>query len=225
MAVVISDLDDFISYVNTLYNTSATPPTSGDEDYTVWTSIANIAVNTWENEEGMLWGELFTKLADAADGDKTTDGGNSYDCPTLFRFPAGGYVWIGSNTSKTPYKIIKPQDLQLYENDTGNWCYFLRDATPTLEFNPNLTIASEQTINYALYKKATALTTGASTFEMADPMFAVYFTLAELKREEGNQGELQMTSEKLNAMKTLNEMPSWLEEYNLINRTEAGFGV
>ena len=225
MAVVIEDLDDYISYLNTLYNFSSSAPSQGEEDYSVWTALANIAVNVWENVEGILWSELFTKLQDAADGDKTTDGGNSYDCPTLFRFPAGGYIWLGSNTNKTPYKIIKPQDLQLYENDKGNWCYFLRDSTPTLEFNPNLTIPSGQTINYALYKKATKLTTGSSVFEMGDPLFAVYYALAELKKEEGNSGELQMVSEKLNAMETFNEMPAWLEEYNLINRTEPGFGI
>lgn len=224
MAVITSTLADFITYLNTLYNSSSTVPVSGEEDYTVWTSLANIAVNIWENEEGILWNELFVKLADAPDGDKTTDGGNSYDCPTLFRFPAGGYVWLGDNTNKTAYKIIKQQDLQLYENNMDNWCYFLMDGSPTLEFNPNLTIDSDLTINYAYYKKATKLTTSTDTFEMSDPMFAVYFVLAELKKEEGNSSELGIASQKLEAMKTLNEMPSWLEEYSLTNKTEGGFG-
>ncbi|MCL5070189.1 MAG: hypothetical protein M1308_04745 [Actinobacteria bacterium] len=225
MSLITSTLADFITYLNTLYNSSSTAPVSGDEDYTVWTSLANIAVNIWENEEGMLWNELFVKLADAPNGTKTTTIGNySYTVPTLFRFPAGGYVWLGDNTNKTAYKIIKAQDLQLYENDSGNWCYFLMDGTPTLEFNPNLTFSKAQTINYAYYKKATKLTTGTDSFEMSDPMFAVYFILAELKKEEGNTAELQIASQKLNAMKTLNEMPSWLEEYSLTNKTEGGFG-
>ena len=59
---------------------------------------------------------------------------------------------------------------------------------------------------------------------MNDPMFAVYLTLAELKKEEGNSGELQIASQKLQSMETLNEMPAWLEEYNLTNKTESGFG-
>lgn len=225
MAIILTDLDDFVDYVNTLYNSSSTPPASGEEDYTVWTSLANIAVSIWENEEGMLWNELFVKLADAATGDKTTAVGDlSYVVPTDFRFPASGYVWLGSNTNKTAYKIIKAEELQLHENDLGNWCYFLLDGSPTLEFNPNLTFTSAQTISYSYYKKATKLTTGASTFEMSDPMFAVYFALAELKKEEGNAQELQTASQKLDSMKTLNIMPSWYQADQLVNKTDIGFG-
>lgn len=226
MAKVITDLDDFVSYLNTLYNFSSTAPTEGDEDYTVWTALANTAVNIWEYENGMLWEELFVPLADAADGDKTTAAGDtSYTCPTDFRFPASGYVWLGSNTSKTPYKVIKAQEKQLYENNMEHWCYFLRDGSPTLEFNPNLTMLGSQTINYAYYKNATKLTTGTDTFDMADPFFAVYFALSELKKEEGNSAELTIATQKLNAMKDVNEMPAWLQEYNLINRTEPGFNT
>lgn len=224
MAKITTTLTDAVSYLNFFYNASSTPPSAGEEDFLVWMGLFNISVNLWENEEGMLWEELFTKLASAADGDKTTDGGTSYDCPTRFRFHAGGYVWLGSGTSKTPYKIIKPQDLHLWENNKGNWCYFLRDASPTLEFNPNLTIASGQTINYALYQSATKLTSGSDVFEMSDPMFAVYFALSELKKEEGNASEVSFMAQKLNAMKTKNQMPSWLEEYSLTDPSADGFG-
>ena len=94
IAQITSTLTDFITYLNTLYNGSSSAPASGDEDYTVWTSLANIAINTWEHDEGMLWNELFVKLADAPDGDKTTSASDySYAVPTLFRFPASGYVW------------------------------------------------------------------------------------------------------------------------------------
>lgn len=225
MAKIIEDLDGFISAVNTLYNFSSSAPSSGDEDYIVWTALANVAENTWEHDDGMLWGQLFVKVQDAPDGDKTTDGGTSYDCPTLFRFPASGYVWLGTGTNKTPYKVIKPQEAQLREIDSEHWCYFLNDATPTLEFNPNLTIASGLTINYNYYKFATKLTTGTSKFEMADPMYAVYYALSELKKEEGNAGELNMASEKLKAMEDSNEMPAWYQADQLIDKQTAGFGV
>lgn len=225
MAKIIEDLDDFISYVNTLYNTSSTAPTSGEEDYIVWTALANIAVSVWENEDGILWSELFVKLADAATGDKTTSAGDfSYSVPTDFKFPASGIVWVGSGTNKTAYKVIKQHDVQLRETDRENWCYFLLDGSPTLEFNPNLTIGGGETISYNYYKNATKLTTGTSTFEMSDPMFAVYMTLAELKKEEGNSGELAMASQKLEAMKTKNIMPTWNEEDSFLNNAEVGFG-
>jgi len=198
MAVIISTLDDFITYLNTLYETDSDAPSSGDDDYTTWTSLANIAVNLWEAEEGVLWRELFVKLTDAPDGTKTTSASvTSYSCPTLFSFPASGYVWLGSGTNKTKYKIIDQKDIQLYENDLGYWCYFLMDGSPTLEFNPNLTITGSLTINYNYYKKATKLTTGASTFEMSDPLFAVYYALSELRREEGDTSASSIATQKL----------------------------
>jgi len=225
MAVVISTLNDFIQLLNTLYNSSSTEPTSGEEDYTVWTDLANIAISIWENEEGLLWNELFVKLADAATGDKTTSANDySYVVPTDFRAPASGYVWIGSSTSKVAFKVLKQNELQLHENDTENWCYFLMDGSPTLEFNPNITMTGGYTISYTYYKNASKLTTGTSTFEMSDPMFAVYFALAELKKEEGNAYEVQIMQQKLEAMKTRNIQPAWYQEDSLVNKTEAGFG-
>ena len=55
MAKVISTLSDAITYINSLYDLDATAPTAGDEDYTVWTSLVNAAINLWETEEGVLW--------------------------------------------------------------------------------------------------------------------------------------------------------------------------
>lgn len=226
MAKVIEDLDDAISFINSLYEADSDAPSSGEEDYTVWTALINIGVDIWENEEGIFWRELFVKLADAADGDKTTSAGdNSYSVPTNFRFPASGYVWLGSGTNKTPYRIIKQHELQLYENDSGNWCYFLMDTTPTLEFNPNLTIEGSKTISYNYYKTATKLTTGSSTFEMSDPMFCVFYALSELKKEEGDTSALSVATQKLEAMKTRNTSPAWFQDDTLIDQTLGGFGV
>lgn len=224
MAKILTDLDDAISYLNSLYESDSTPPTSGEEDYSVWTALFNIAVNLWENEEGILWKQLFTKLSAAPDGDKTTDGGTSYDCPALFQFPSSGYVWLGSGTNKTAYKVIRQEDVQLYENNSDNWCYFLMDTSPTLEFNPNLTIDSGLTISYSYYKYATLLTTGTDTFEMADPMFAVYYALSELKKEEGDTSALSIAQQKLEAMKTRNMMASDWQEITLKPRMNRGIG-
>lgn len=224
MAVIISSLTNAISKINTLYNGSSTPPASGEEDYLVWTDLINIAVGIWENEEGMLWRQLFTKLSSAADGDKTTDGTNSYDCPTNFKFPNSAFVWLGTGDTKTPYKVISQNEIQLYENNSGDWCYFLLDSSPTLEFNPNLTIDTGSTISYNYYKKATALSTGSDTFEMTDPMFCVYYTLSELKKEEGDTSALTIANQKLEAMRTQNFMDSEFAENNVLNPTGVGFG-
>ena len=225
MAKVISDLDDAIAYINTLYEGDSTPPASGEEDYDVWTALLNAAVNIWENEEGILWRTLFVKLADAADGDKTTSANDySYATPSYFVFPSSGYVWLGSGTNKIAFKVIKQEDVQLYENDQGNWCYFLLDGSPTLEFNPNCQIPANYTISYNYYKSANALATGTDTFDMTDPMFAVFYALSELKKEEGDTSALSIATQKLEAMKTKNMMGAWNQENSLTDIT-GGFGL
>ena len=210
MAAVIKTLTNAIGFINSLYEGDTDPPTSGDDDFTYWTSLLNIAINTWENEEGMLWNELFCKLSAAVDGDKTTVASDySYTLPSNFRFPASGYVWLGSGTSKTPLKVIKQEELAALENNDGNWCYF----TPTtLEINPNLTISAGETISYNYYKYATALSSGTDNFEMSDPMFAVYAALSELRRDEGDNTSNVIATQKLEAMKTKNVMPTWFQD-------------
>lgn len=226
MAVVISTLANAVSYINTLYESDSTAPSSGDEDYTVWTALLNVAVNIWEHEEGVLWNELFVKLADAADGDTTTAADDtSYVVPTDFAMPACGYVWLGTGTDKTAYKVIKQEEAQLRSVDSSNWCYFLMDGSPTLEFNPNLTIVGDYTINYEYYKTATKLSATTDTFDMADPMFAVYFVVSELKKDEGDTTSLGIATQKLEAMRLKNVMPSWFQVDNLIDKTSAGFGT
>lgn len=224
MAKVIDTLDDAIGIINSLYEIDSTAPSDGDEDYTVWTALLNVAINLWEMEEGMLWEELFVKLDDASDGDKTAAAGDySYDAPTNFVFPADGFVWIGTNTNKTPYRVIRREDLQLYENNKSDWCYFIKGSSPTLEFNPNCTVKAG-TIRYNYYKNATALASTTDTFDMADPMFAVYYVLSELKKEEGDTSSALIATQKLEAMKTKNIMPSWLQGDTLLSQTDKGFG-
>lgn len=226
MAKIITNLGNAITYLNTLYNGSSTPPDFGEEDYTVWTSFINLGVSLWENEEGVLWRELFVKLADAADGDKTTSSGDySYALPTNFKFPASGYVWLGTGTNKTAFKVVTQEEVQLYENNASNWCYFLLDTTPTLEFNPNCTIPNGQTISYNYYKTATALSAAADTFDMSDPLFTVYYALSELKKEEGDTSALDIAEQKLESMRVKNMMPTWFQEDTSRNSTLKGFGV
>jgi len=220
MSAVIKTLTNAITFLNFLYEGDTDAPVSGDDDFTYWTGLLNIAVNTWENEEGVLWNELFCKLSAAADGDKTTVADTfSYDLPSDFRFPASGYVWLGSGTSKTALKVIKREEITILENNSDNWCYF---TSSTLEINPNLTISAGETISYNYYKYATALSSGTDTFEMSDPMFAVYFVLAELRRDEGDNISGVIATQKLESMKTKNVMPAWLQD-NFNDLDQEGF--
>lgn len=226
MARIITDLDDAIEYLNTLFEGDSTAPTSGEEDYEVWTSLLNTAINIWENEEGILWKELHTKLASAADGTKTTSAGvYSYACPSDFNQPASGFVWLGSGNQKKAYSVIPQEQVQLLENNSDDWCYFNLDGSPTLEFNPNLTISGGDTISYNYYKYANKLSTGTSTFEMADPFFAIYYALSELKKDEGDTSALTIATQKLDAMKIKNIQPAWYQENSLEPGMGSGFGI
>lgn len=222
MAPVITTLNQAISKLNSLYNGSSTPPVAGEEDYIVWTDLLNIGINIWENEEGVLWRELFVKSTAAATGDLTTVAGTySYDLPSDFRFPVSSYIWSGVNYNKSPVRVINPSSLQLYENNTDGFAYFLNGS---LEFNPNMTIHGGDPLVYSYYKKASALSSGTDTFEMSDPMFAVYYALSELKKEEGDTSALTIAQQKLDAMKTLNYMGADFQDETIINPTHDGMG-
>lgn len=226
MAEVVRTLTNAIAKLNTLYEGDSTAPSSGEEDYTVWTDLFNAAINIWEYEEGMFWDELYAKVQDAADGDKTTTAGDySYAVPTNFRYPASAYVWLGSGDNKQAYKVIKMKDLQLYENDRGRWCYFVLGNSPTLEFNPNCTLPNAYNINYNYYKFATPVSSGSDEFEMADPMFAVYYALSELNKEEGDTVSSELATQKLEAMKTRNMgAPEW-QDNGFSTTTDDGLGA
>ena len=219
MAKVITTLTDAISYINTLLELDSDPPASGDEDYTVWKNLINVAIDLWEHEEGILWKDLFVQLTNATGGEKTTVAGqHAYDVPTDFKFLNSGYVWVDD----TPFPVIRIEDLQLYDQNTTNWCYFTKTH---LNFNQNLTITAGGTIKYNYYKNATAVSTGTDTFEMSDPMFVVYYTVAQLTKEEGNAESLSMASQKLEAMKVRNEAPAYYQDNSMLNPTGEGFGI
>lgn len=216
-------LTQLIAYLNTLYNSTSDVPTSGDEDYSVWTSLFNIAINVWEYEEGMLWRELYKELSAAATGDKTASTGDwSYATPTDFRFPNSAFVWIGSGVSKIAYKVIASQDKQLYENNSDNWCYFTYGASPTLEFNPNCVVASG-TISYQYYKSASLMSTGSDVIEMSDPMFSVYYALNELNKDDGDSSAAGIASQKLEGMRTKNFMGSPNQADSVLS--DIGYGM
>jgi hypothetical protein len=184
-------------------------------------------------EEGMLWNELYTTLAGAADGTKTTTTGTwSYAVPTKFVFPNAAYVWIGTGTSKVAVKVIEQADKQLYENNSDPWCYFLKNPTPMLYFNPNWVVPTG-TLNYEYYKTPTLMSAGEDIIEMSDPMFVVYYTVNELNKDTGDQSAGVIATQKMEAMKTKNAMGSPNEPTTVnsligdgmgINRVDRSFG-
>lgn len=221
MAKIVTNLTDVIRYINTLYEGDSDPPTSGDEDFAYWVSLVNIAIDLWENEEGVLWKELFVpNVQNSTSGDKQTIADtHSYSLPNDFRFPASGIVWLGSGSSKTPIKVISPEESQLYSNSGDYVCWF---TGTTLEFNPNMNITGGYDINYGYYKYASRVSNGSDIIEMADPMFTVYYALSELRRDEGDNTSAVIASQKMEGMKTKNVMPTWFQDS--FTNIDVGFG-
>jgi len=62
-------------------------------------------------------------------------------------------------------------------------------------------------------------------FEMADPMFAVYYVLSELKKDEGDTSALGIATQKLEGMRTRNVAPAWLQDSTEFSPADDGFGV
>jgi hypothetical protein len=186
----------------------------------------NVAISIWEKEEGVLWKELYTTLSAAADGDKTTTAADyTYDCPTDFVFVVG-FVRTVSNGTSTYYRVIQPNQVSLMDDTSGKWCYFTGNTSTgyDLNFNPGLTLTTGDTIAYEYYKTASAVSTGTDKFEMSDPMFAVYYALAELKKDEGDTSGFTVATQKLEAMKTLNNMTAEYNEETFLNPLDTGFG-
>jgi hypothetical protein len=195
--------EQIIDVVYALYETDDTGWASTSDEYLAARKYCNVAINRWEHYDNTEWRELWTKLTDAADGDKTTDGTNQYDCPTNFVRP-GSWVRVGT----TFYTVITPEKVAKYANSQDKFCYFSGNSSAgfKLNFNANLSMSTGDTIYYEYYKSATTFTATTSKTEMADPYFIVYFVLARFIKNDGedNMEEIRESDEKLEQMRVTN---------------------
>lgn len=164
------------------------------DEYLAGRKYCNSAITRWEFYDNTKWKELWKTLDDAADGDKTTDGTNSYDCPTNFKFPSS-WVRVGD----TLYQVVNPNRVAELFDNKDNWCYFTGSDKDghKLNFNPLLTLGTGDDIDYEYYKTATKFTTTTSTTEMNNPYFIVNSVLAQFIKLDGedNMQELQQADE------------------------------
>lgn len=206
-------------------------PSTSDDIYQTRLQRVATAVRNWENEEGVFWNELYTRLADASDGDKTIVSGTSeYDAPSDFRLPLGYLRLVDGSGNSTYYRKIKPHDVQLYDG-TANKLWYVTGSKATgykihIIPEPDDTVDG-YTISYEYYKYATVPSSGSDIFEMSDPLYVAYWAAAEELREE-NPGladyYTQVALNKLNAMKIKNGSPTWGEHTGILD-IYSGFGT
>lgn len=227
-------LDQLQEAIHTLYEGDTDTPTSSDDDYSVRTNLINAGINRWEHEDGMLWNELFVKLADASDGDKTTTADTtSYDCPTDFAFP-GGYVRLYTTAGQsTYYSVIEPGKAQLLDNQDKNVCWFEGDPQNGYDLKFLDTHDASQTISYEYYKSADTLSSGSDVAEIKDPYFLVYYVVSRLYELDNritlSQKAFQEGEQRMSQMRSRNMQPGWYQDSRLEDLDNesgiGGFGV
>ena len=187
-----------------LYESNNTTPGATTSDYLTRRGLLNVGIVTWEKEE--QWRELFVKLTDAADGDKTTVVDHeAYDCPTDFVFPVG-YLRIG--TTYYPYYPVEKFQLIRSSDSATKFFYVTGNTNTGFDIHIHPTPTSADTITYEYYKTATELSAVGTVLEMSDPYFAIYFALSKLLEQDGKMGEGQKAfmeaSSRLERMKEQN---------------------
>lgn len=214
-------LTNWQSLLHKLYQGDTDVPTSSEEAYTVRTALLEMAIRTWDGEEGILWRELWKQLSDASDGTKTTVASTTtYNCPSDMRRFLGGYVrTTDSAGTHTFYPVVEQHKAELFLNEDEELCWFTGSYTGSaggfvLHFLEAPTAGL--TINYPYYKVPTYPSSASDVIEMSDPLFAIEMALAKLHEldGEGDRATLALAkaTSRLKAMKINNAMPGWYQD-------------
>lgn len=223
-------LTEFQQTLHALYQGDVEYPTTSDDEWEHRLVLLKTAISTWDNENGMLWSELWKQHEDG-DGDEVVVANTlSYDCPTDFRFPGGFVKTTSSGGQITYWKVIQPHRAEI--QTSGNYCYFTGNKAE----GHILTFLAQPTtgdaIDFPYYKEPAVISDGADILEMSDPYFAIYFSLSKLHEISGEGDRsikaLQEAQARLSAMKTRNIMPAWYQENSVPDRDwvlgASGFG-
>lgn len=125
--------------------------------------------------------EQFYSLADADDGDTTTDGGTIYDCPENFIRPSGR-VKIGDSIYLT---YVDPSEMEkhLEESPTKEW-YTVLGYPGAFQIKINPAQSSGSAINYDYYGEVTLPATTTDLIPISRPLYAVYYALWKIFKED-----------------------------------------
>jgi len=217
-----------IDIVYSLYETDTTGWDTDSSEYLAARNYANAAISRWENYNNTTWRELWSTLTAAADGTKTlTASTYAYNCPTNFKRPSS-WVRTGDDLFWT---VVSPEHLARLVDSQDYFCYFTGSVKAgfKVNFNPNLTLTTDDAIEYEYYKTATQFAAITDTTEMADPYFIVYFVLARFLKNDGEDfsDEANQAEEILDNMYVAN-MTGLFDVPDSIDKTlnaDGGFGL
>lgn len=206
-------------------------PDFTEEDYQVRLALLKNAVRVWASEEGILWRELIESWQDATGGDKTVATGDlTLDCPDSFDGFHTAYVYLSQNGTSVRYDVVDASQAPLYVDNPGQKaCWVV--GNPSSGYKLRFAQAVPADLNGASVEADILLTPviptqGADVLQMRDPQFAIYWSLAELIKDEdpGLASEYtQIAINKLSAMKLKNDMPAHWQGSNSLDAFP-GFG-
>lgn len=212
-------LEDILKQIHTLVEGNTDYPSSTEDLYLTRVKRVELAIRNWANEEGVLWNELFVSLADASDGDKTVVSGTSeYSAPSDFVFPVGYLRLTKSGSSPIYYALIKPGDVQMYDNSSDKIWYVTGNKKTGYTIHINPTPGDNEdgyTIQYEYYKEPFIPSNSTDVIEMSDPTYIAYWAAAEEIEEENPtlyDYYTQIAINKLNAMKLKNDISTWWQQ-------------
>ena len=214
--------ESIIQSVYFLVEVDSEPWGTADDEYLTARGLCNIAIDRWEKYENTTWNELFAKYSDYESNNVTTDS-YSYNCPDDFVRPCS-FVRVNGEL----YDVKKPQDLASLKESGEKWVYFMGNPNDgyTLNFNPNLTMIPDQTLDFEYYKSATPFAASTDVTEMSDPYFIVYFVAAHMGDEGINTDYFQMAEARLEQMRSVNMSSLYGVSDNINNSLDSnsGFG-
>lgn len=225
--------DDLFNAYYTQYRVEADIPNSEDDEYKVFTGLANEAVNRWANYDATFWKELYQTAQVSGDGDlELVAGQNEYACPEDMR-KAGGKIRVYNASGATQMRIpiIEPQDVQ-FQGDMTKYAFFTGDPNNGFTLTINGDITPEMNgllINYVYYKKPDLFTIGGTNDipQMSQPYFIVHRALANRFRGSRNpyyQSAKNDAEDVLKTMKMENDSGTWADPWKLADNSTGRFG-
>lgn len=177
--------NQIIDIIYSLYETDDTGWDTTSPEYITARAFCNAAIRDWARRAE--WRDLWTTLTAASTGDKTTTAGDyAYDCPDDFA-KICSWVRTTSNGVNTFWEVKPTEKVAKLASNTGKYCYVtgsIKDGF-VLNFNPNVTLTTGDTINYEYYKTPTEYSGASTTSEIPDPYYCVYYSLARLLKNDG----------------------------------------
>ena len=214
--------NEIINAVYYLVEVDSEPWGTADDEYLTARGLCNIAIDRWEKYDNTTWNELFAKYSDYESNNVTTDS-YSYNCPDDFVRPCS-FVRVNGEL----YDVKKPQEIASLKESSERWVYFMGNPNDgyTLNFNPNLTMIPDQTLDFEYYKSATKFTASTDVTEIPDPYFIVYFVAAHMGDEGINTDYFQMAEARLEQMAVVNMSGLYGISSNINNSLDSndGFG-